>query len=245
MRTARNKKHQKENSAISQDKVLLRAILRVLLFLIFSGVTFFGSYGSLSWGRSWLLLGIWVVYYALLYTWGRKVNPEVVLERASTGVHSPNPQWDRNILKSYLVISVMMNVTAGLDAGRFGWSEVPAWLVWSMLVFAMLANLVPLWIVLSNPFASSVVRIQAERSHQVVTNGPYAYIRHPMYFCSLLYAFSYPLFLGSYWALIPGALIAALMIARTHLEDEFLQENLDGYKEYTEQVRWRLLPGIW
>jgi protein-S-isoprenylcysteine O-methyltransferase Ste14 len=66
-----------------------------------------------------------------------------------------------------------------------------------------------------------------------------------MYFCSLLYAFSYPLFLGSYWALIPGAVIAAMMIARTHLEDEFLQKNLDGYKEYTEQVRWRLLPGVW
>jgi protein-S-isoprenylcysteine O-methyltransferase Ste14 len=171
MDTDRNKHHQNKHHKSAQEKVLLRAILRVLLFLILSGVTFFGSHGSLNWGRAWLLLGIWVVYYALLYTWGRKVNPEVVLERASTGAHSPNPQWDRNILKSYLVISVMMNVTAGLDAGRFGWSEVPAWLVWGMLVFAVLANLVPLWVVLSNPFSSSVVRIQAERNHQVVTNG--------------------------------------------------------------------------
>lgn len=242
-----NKSNQKQEQSteFTEGKLLLRGIMRVVLFLIFSGVTFFGSYGSLSWWQAWLLLVIWLVYYALLYTWGRKVNPTVVLERVSTGVHSPNPAWDRRILGAYVVVSGAMNVTAGLDAGRFGWSEVQEWVVWIMLMFAVLANLLPFWAVMSNPFASNVVRIQAERGHRVVSDGPYAYIRHPVYLGGLLYAFSYPLFLGSYWALIPSALVAGLMVARTALEDEFLHRHLPGYPEYADKVRWRLLPGVW
>jgi protein-S-isoprenylcysteine O-methyltransferase Ste14 len=219
--------------------------IRIGLYLAFTGAVLFASYGSLKWERAWLLLGIWVVYHSVMILLGGRVNPDVVLERATTGTHSPNPWWDRVILGLNVLGLIAVNVVTGLDAGRFGWASVPEWLAWSMLAVAVLANLLPLWAVLVNPFASSVVRIQAERGHYAVSAGPYRYVRHPMYLGGLLYPTAYPLFLGSYWALVPGLLVAGLLIVRTHLEDMYLQDNLEGYKAYADQVRWRLLPGVW
>jgi protein-S-isoprenylcysteine O-methyltransferase Ste14 len=230
---------------VGEGKVLLKGVLRTAAFLLFSGLSWFASYGSWDWWQAWVLIAIWVVYYVLLFTMGRKVNPGVVLERARTGPHSPNPSWDRKILGSYLVVSIVLNVSAGLDAGRFGWSVVPDWIAGISLAGCVLANLLPYWAILSNPYASGVVHIQEERGHRVISDGPYRYLRHPMYLGGLLYAVSYPLFLGSYWALIPGAVVVGLMVMRTNLEDRFLMENLDGYREYAARVRWRLLPGVW
>jgi protein-S-isoprenylcysteine O-methyltransferase Ste14 len=90
-----------------------------------------------------------------------------------------------------------------------------------------------------------IVSIQKDRGHTVVTDGPYRYVRHPGYAGSILFTIATPLVLGSLWAFIPCGLAAALFVVRTALEDRTLQEELDGYKEYAQQTRYRLLPGIW
>jgi protein-S-isoprenylcysteine O-methyltransferase Ste14 len=90
-----------------------------------------------------------------------------------------------------------------------------------------------------------VARIQDDRSHQVVTDGPYRVVRHPMYICMMVQWISTALLLGSWWALIPAVLIVIVFTIRTAFEDRMLQEELPGYKEYTQQTRYRLLPGIW
>ena len=97
----------------------------------------------------------------------------------------------------------------------------------------------------ANAYFSKIVRIQDDRGHTVATGGPYRYVRHPGYTGTVLFELTTPFMLGSLWALIPGALAAILMIVRTALEDRTLQEELDGYKAYTEQTRYRLLPGVW
>jgi protein-S-isoprenylcysteine O-methyltransferase Ste14 len=90
-----------------------------------------------------------------------------------------------------------------------------------------------------------VVRIQTDRGQTVVSDGPYRYVRHPGYASSLLAMLAIPLALGSWWALIPAALVGALYVLRTALEDRTLQAELPGYRDYAEHVRYRLLPGVW
>jgi protein-S-isoprenylcysteine O-methyltransferase Ste14 len=101
------------------------------------------------------------------------------------------------------------------------------------------------WAMLANPFLAQVVRIQSERGHQTVSSGPYRYVRHPMYVGILVSYGSTPLLLGSWLALVPFAIMGALLVLRTALEDKTLQAELDGYKEYAQRVRYRLLPGVW
>jgi protein-S-isoprenylcysteine O-methyltransferase Ste14 len=101
------------------------------------------------------------------------------------------------------------------------------------------------WAMLSNPFFSGTVRIQGERGHSVATAGPYHYVRHPGYSGWILANLTTPVALGSLWGLLPGLLVVLGFVVRTAMEDRTLQTELDGYKEYTQQVRYRLVPGIW
>jgi protein-S-isoprenylcysteine O-methyltransferase Ste14 len=95
----------------------------------------------------------------------------------------------------------------------------------------------------TNSYASRIIEV--EKGQKVITTGPYAIVRHPMYFGVLiLYIFS-PLALGSYWAVIPALLIIPLLVARIMGEEKELQENLEGYREYTMKTKYRLLPGLW
>ena len=93
--------------------------------------------------------------------------------------------------------------------------------------------------------SSGVVHIQEERGHHAVSQGPYRFVRHPMYLGILFYGSAIPVFLGSWWALIPGGLMILAFIIRTALEDRMLHEKLPGYKEYAGEVRYRLVPGVW
>ena len=96
-----------------------------------------------------------------------------------------------------------------------------------------------------NPYLARVVEVQKERGHRVITTGPYRYVRHPMYVGVIALYVCLPLALGSLWMLIPSALLISLTIVRTHLEDETLLVELQGYREYAGQVRYKLVPGVW
>jgi len=89
------------------------------------------------------------------------------------------------------------------------------------------------------------VRIQTDRGHQVVSSGPYRWIRHPGYTGALLTYLATPIFLDSIWAFLPVILITVVLVIRTSLEDKVLQDELQGYRDYTKRVRYRLIPGVW
>jgi protein-S-isoprenylcysteine O-methyltransferase Ste14 len=97
----------------------------------------------------------------------------------------------------------------------------------------------------SNPFFSTVVRIQTDRGHTVATGGPYRFVRHPGYAGALALTLATPFLLGSWPALIPSVALVAILVVRTILEDRTLRRELPGYTEYAGRVRYRLLPGIW
>jgi protein-S-isoprenylcysteine O-methyltransferase Ste14 len=123
---------------------------------------------------------------------------------------------------------------------------MPFWTVYAGLALFVAAIFFVASPMAVNPWAEATVRIQADRGQQVVRAGPYRFVRHPMYVGVILMGFSIAMMLGSMWALALGAVIAALMVVRTALEDRTLRRELPGYEEYATTVtRWRLLPGIW
>ena len=153
--------------------------------------------------------------------------------------------WDKLLMALYTTALVALLVVAALDAGRFRWTEMPAALQMLGVIGIVPCGAWLFWVTRTNAFLSRFARIQADRGQQVVTSGPYRYVRHPMYAALLPFILCVALILGSWWALVPGAIIVALFIIRTALEDRMLQAELPGYKEYTQRVRYRLLPGVW
>ena len=153
--------------------------------------------------------------------------------------------WDKQLLRALFLVSAVTFVTAGLDSGRFHWSGDVAPVITAAGVMLMLVGQTLFAVAKrENAFFSSTVRIQAERGHKVCDTGLYRFVRHPGYLGMLLSMIAFPLVMSSYWALIPAAAGAAVLIARTVLEDRFLLTGLPGYAEYTARTRWRLLPRV-
>jgi protein-S-isoprenylcysteine O-methyltransferase Ste14 len=227
-----------------RSRLLLKGITQAGAMVLATGSAFFLSYGGFDWPQAWVLLAMWAAYYLLMALYGTQRSPEAVKARVESFDREFQP-WDRWIIPVYVLLSYGVYVLCGLDAGRYGWSAVPGWVVWLAYLLVIPVYVVPFWAVMSNPFASGTARIHDERGHYAVSAGPYRFVRHPMYAAMIPFGFAFPLFLGSYWAMIPGMLVVALFTLRTALEDRFLQENLEGYREYAEQVRWRLVPGVW
>jgi protein-S-isoprenylcysteine O-methyltransferase Ste14 len=170
------------------------------------------------------------------------VDPELMKERTRRGQAGADPRR----LALLRVLFVAFLLTALLDVGRFHWSDtVPPSLQAGALVVAAGSLAWTLWAVAANRFFVPVIRIQAERGHRVVAEGPYARVRHPGYAGNVLSAPATALALGSWWALVPALAISLLFVARTAHEDRFLREHLDGYREYASRVRYRLVPHLW
>jgi len=203
----------------------------------------FVSSGRLDWGIAWVFVAI-QVGAILINTWiVLPRNPGLIAERGE--IRKDSRAWDRAIMTLYLVAGTVMLVLSGLDK-RFGWSSHRVWAteLAALLLVALGFSLIS-WAMISNPFFSSMVRIQRDRGHRVATGGPYQHVRHPGYVGIIMTLLATPLMLGSRWALIPAGTAAALFVVRTALEDKILQNELEGYSEYASQVRYRLLPGIW
>jgi protein-S-isoprenylcysteine O-methyltransferase Ste14 len=134
---------------------------------------------------------------------------------------------------------------AGLDVGRYRWSQLGFLHAGLGFILFVVSSVLIVWAMVENPFFEPTVRIQGDRGHRVVSTGPYGIVRHPGYISGILWTFFIPLVIGSLYTFVPVALYSALMILRTHLEDRTLQDELAGYVEYVEKVRYRLFPGVW
>ena len=138
-----------------------------------------------------------------------------------------------------------MFVVAGLDAVRYHISHMPVWL--EVLGAAGIAVALYIFHVVmrTNSYATAVVRIQDERGHQVISTGPYAFVRHPMYSGAILYFLGIALLLGSWYAVGIAVVLIALFGLRAVWEENTLIAELPGYAAYAERVRYRLIPGVW
>jgi len=214
----------------------------LVMFLVIGGILFLAA-GRLDWWMAWAFLIVYFLIALVTTLWMLRTNPELTQERDRPGQNVKS--WDNLLVMLNLLLSLVLFAVIGLDAGRYGWSEVPLGVRGLGLLGFIPAFGLPLWATQVNAYLSSRVRIQQERGHTVVAAGPYRYVRHPMYAGMICYDVSAPLVLGSWWGLAVGMVMIAAVILRTALEDRMLQRELPGYQAYSQQVRYRLLPGVW
>jgi protein-S-isoprenylcysteine O-methyltransferase Ste14 len=202
--------------------------------------------GRLDWWQAW----VYVVLSVLPALGSRLIllrrNPDLIAERARFTQAEGIKGWDRSIVVWIAIVGPLIGmVVAGLDK-RYAWSpEVALWLQLVAIAIFLLGYVLALWAMLANPFFSSVVRIQKDRGQNVISTGPYRFLRHPSYSGAMVSWVVTPVILGTLWVLVPVALVIALYVVRTALEDRTLQAELPGYRDYAQRVRYRLLPGVW
>ena len=224
--------------------ILKRAVQVGIQFLILAATLFLSS-GRLDWWFAWVYLGLFVLNvgvnsYVLL-----RINPELIAERARQFTPETK-KWDRILATLWgLMSAIVALLVAGLDV-RFGWSPQIALTVQLIaMLLHMFGSAFASWALVSNAFFAGTVRIQAERGHTVASSGPYSFVRHPGYAGWMISNVAVVIMLGSLWALLPAVIAVVALVARTAFEDRMLREELPGYEEYAQRVRYRLVPGVW
>jgi protein-S-isoprenylcysteine O-methyltransferase Ste14 len=230
---------QQAREAHLRAQVARRIAQIILQFAVLIAILIATS-GRPGWGWMWAYIG---VSAALLAVNATILSPELIAERGHPRENVK--RWDRVLTALNIVPTLAAPLLAGLDE-RWNWSPaLPVWAHIAGLASLALGQGLFSWSMASNPYFSTMVRIQADRDHAVATGGPYRYVRHPGYVGFIVSQFGLPLALGSLWALLPAAVTTVLLVVRTALEDRTLQQELDGYAEYARRTRYRLLPGVW
>lgn len=220
-----------------------RIILRVVIGLGIWGGLLFAAAGTVAWPRAWAQLALWLLTVVVNFSVLLRVNPAVVAARLKG--QRTSARFERAMIPFLLVGTVALPVIAGLDAVRFGWSSHPPWTLWPGILLHAGGDAIMVWAMAVNPFLEKTIRIQTERHHEVVTTGPYAWVRHPMYTGVIVLMVGMPLVLGSWWTFVPVGALTLGVIIRMLFEEALLRRELPGYMEYADRTRYRLLPGIW
>ena len=221
-----------------------RLVKQTALTLLVLGAILFLTAGTIDWPGAWVLLaetgGLGLLSAFII----ARHDPALLRDRMRGPIQREQKPWDKILLAVIMALCVAMPIAAGLDV-RFGTSGVPAWLQVAGAI-AIAVGFYMIHIVMeTNSFATAVVRIQSERGHQVISTGPYAFVRHPMYSGAIFYFFGMGLLLGSWGAVAIAAAIVALFGLRAVWEENTLIAELPGYAAYATRVRYRLIPGIW
>lgn len=225
--------------------MLVEMLIRSLLGAVFFAALLFLPAGTWAWPQSWAYLGLFSLSSLATGLWLLKTDPELLASRMRSPLSPDQSRRDRAIFAAILIVFCAWFAFIALDARRFGWSHVPTWaqalgailIVWSFWGWVTVLR--------ANSFAAVTVRVQSERNQTVVSTGPYAVVRHPMYAYAIPYSIGTPLMLGSLWGLLGFFPFFALIVARTLGEEAVLREGLAGYPDYARKVRFRLLPGVW
>lgn len=205
-------------------------MLLVLLFL---------PAGTFAYWEAWALLAVLLVPGAAALVYLVRHDRALLERRLKSSEPEPRQRLLMRLATAAILVSV---IVAGLDR-RFGWSDLPAWLVFLADALVLSGYGIFHVVIRANPWASRVVEIESRQ--QVVTTGPYAVVRHPMYVGTLLIYLAAPLALGSWWGLVPATLLVPTIAARILNEESLLARDLEGYADYATRVRWRLVPGVW
>lgn len=225
-----------------------RAAAGLFGFALLLPASLFIAAGRVDWPLAWLNTIAFVVVAVGSRLIALRKNPDLLVERSQAfqAGREGSKAWDRLLMGIVgLVGPLAVWITAGLD-DRWDWSpELPLALQWAALGAVVGGYAFATWAMTVNRFFSATVRIQRDRGHTVVSDGPYRFVRHPGYAGGAVVYLALAIALDSLWALVPAILTTIVLVARTALEDKTLQEELPGYREYAARVRYRLLPGIW
>lgn len=224
-------------------KSLIKAMGKNLGLYLLAAAVFFLSSGRFLVFRGLFYFAVVILGAVLNNCVLAKRNPEALAARADAGANTEI--WDRLLIFWYLFTTVfIVNVVSGLDV-RFGWSHLPHSFIVAGFLLYMGALSLSTWAMAVNKYFEGTVRIQHDRDHTVIKEGPYRYVRHPGNVAMLLAAYAQPLIVGSSYAFLPALLVVVLVVLRTKAEDRLLHRELPGYGDYAAQVRYRLIPRVW
>jgi protein-S-isoprenylcysteine O-methyltransferase Ste14 len=222
-----------------------RVIFQLLLFIVLIPFLPLLISQKWNWWEAWVYAICAILTFVISRLLAAKRHPDIINERAKIMQHEDIQPWDKQLAPLLGISGIVVMVVAGLDQ-LFEWSTpYDRWIKIIALIIMLAGYVLVSYAFIENRFFSAEVRLQIDRGHQVVSTGPYRWIRHPGYSGGILTYLVTPLFLDSLWAFLPTLLVVALVVMRTKLEDNFLLDELLGYREYAKQVRYRLLPGVW
>jgi protein-S-isoprenylcysteine O-methyltransferase Ste14 len=198
-----------------------------------------------DWWQAWVYGLVSVLAFAVSRALAARRHPDLLAERARYLDHQDAKPWDKVLSPLVGLGGGLIPLVAGLEALFEGTVDFSLTAEMVALVFIILGYALGSYALIENRFFSGMVRIQTDRGHQVVSSGPYRWVRHPGYAGALLTYWATPVLLDSLWAFLPSLFLTVVLVLRTRLEDRTLQEELAGYREYAGRVRYRLVPGLW
>ena len=219
------------------------ALQITLMYLVYALVLFLGA-GTIAWVAGWVFLAMFFGFTIAISAWLLKVNPGLLEERMSGIGKRDQKTWDKVFSVIAAILFFGWLALLPLDAVRYHWSHVP-------LAGQIAGGVVVLWsfwllfvVFRENTYLSSAVRIQNERGHTVVSTGPYARVRHPMYAASIVMLAGTSILLGSWFGLLFLLPLTIAVAIRAIREEQTLRAELPGYAEYMEKVKYRFIPRV-
>lgn len=214
-------------------------IIRFAMFFLVLGLLLFLPAGTLNYWEAWVYIFVLLIPLVILCRYLYKHDPKLLERRMRIKERQRTQKW---LISLSCLFFLPAFIIPGFDR-RFEWSHVPLAVIVISVLLVLSGYLMFALVLKTNSYASRVIEV--EKGQKVISAGPYAIVRHPMYLAVLiLFAFS-PLALGSYWAMTPLVLLLILLVVRIKGEEKELLKNLEGYKEYVMKTKYRLLPGIW
>ena len=223
----------------------INLIVQTIVWFGFMGAIIFGAAGTIDYVGGWLYLSAMIAISVVLGVYFARIDPGLLRERLKPPLQKDQPLADKLILIPLLLLLFGGTGFMAADAARWRWSTTPPSVQWAGCVLLLAAILFMSWTMRTNSFAAPVVKIQKERGQTVITTGPYAIVRHPLYFGALFYVAGTSLVLGSWWGFAMVPLVAFGFAIRIRVEEKALHEGLQGYADYARRVRWRLIPFVW
>ena len=223
----------------SSKKLFWVAYAFLGLTLIALSALLFLSAGTIHYWQAWVYLAIMLISSSLITQYLLRYSPALLQRRMRMHEKEPRQRWIIRLAWLWLIITFLV---PGFDQ-RYDGSAVSPIVVIAADILVLVGYGICFWVFKENPYASRIVEV--EPGQEVITTGPYAIVRHPMYIGSLLIFLTTPLALGSYWALWPAVFIIPILVARIRNEENMLKKNLKGYSAYVKKTRYRLLPRVW
>ena len=220
----------------------LRAWLGIVFLAVVMGVMLFFTAGTLHYWQGWVYLAVFFGASILITLYLMRKDP-ALLERRMHGGPTAEKEPTQKLVMTLASLGFIATIVVPALDYRFRWSNVPIYVVIAGDVLTILGFLITFRVFQENTFTSATVEIAQDQ--KVISTGPYAIVRHPMYVGGLLIFIGAPLALGSYWGLLAFLVALPGLVWRLLDEEKFLAKNLPGYVEYKQRVRYRLIPLVW
>jgi len=224
---------------MSRSKLLFTVLSRLIAGVVMFALLFFLPAGTWRYWQAWMYIGVLIIPMFFVLAYFMKNDP-ALLERRMKMREERKEQ--RKIIQASGIVFVLIYILPGFDI-RYGWSNMPAWVSITAGVVMFLSYVLVFRTMQVNSFLSRVIEVAEDQ--RVINTDVYGIVRHPMYVGMIvLYAIS-PIVLGSWWAVIPALVIIPVIVARILDEEKALEQDLPGYVEYKQKVKYRLVPFVW